>query len=655
METSLNSLSKIFNERIFRIPDYQRGYAWKTRQLKDFWNDLNVLEDGKNHYIGVLTLEDIPSKTYESWHNDLWIINSKSYHPYYIVDGQQRLTTSIILIQCILEQIEDENKLNFTSKEDIQRKFIFDSKDDTISRSYIFGYEKDNPSYNFLKTEVFCEEADTLYKKEETIYTHNLENAKEYFKLKLKELDFSIIEKLYKKLTQNFLFNIYAISDDIDVFVAFETMNNRGKPLSHLELLKNRLIFLSTKFNKVDSEKVTLRHRINECWKAIYHNLGRNKNNPLDDDTFLVNHFLIYFGSELFDEEKNTSHARISNLKRYYRDRYSSYLLEKKFTSKNLNIPNKGVTIQEIDDYVNNLQSSVVIWYKLFNPKLSGLNNEVKHWLDKLNRQDKNMSLAPLLMVYFQKEKNTKKRVELLKLLETYNFLTSLYSYIYYRGDPEAFMQLAIDLNENKIDSIKLVKTITRRVSELSVINKALWGNIIKEFKTRGFYKWDGIRYFLYEYDLHLSEQSKTSREKLIWEDYDSRDYETVEHIYPQNGRKQCWVSVFKKHSQKERNMLKNSLGNLLPLSRSKNSSFSNKCFNEKIGVSNSTIGYRFGCYAENKITEYDKWDAETILNRGIELLNFMETRWNIKIGNEKDKINFLNLSFVNKQKTAKS
>jgi uncharacterized protein with ParB-like and HNH nuclease domain len=40
MDTQLLTLSKIFTERLFRIPDYQRGYAWTDKQLRDFWNDI---------------------------------------------------------------------------------------------------------------------------------------------------------------------------------------------------------------------------------------------------------------------------------------------------------------------------------------------------------------------------------------------------------------------------------------------------------------------------------------------------------------------------------------------------------------------------------------------------------------------------------------
>lgn len=155
METQLYSLSKIFTERLFRIPDYQRGYAWGERQLKDFWSDIHQLEEGHNHYTGVLTLEAVDPATYRKWEDDLWIIEAKSFSPFFVVDGQQRLTTCILLIQAILEKLKSTDKLNYNDKSEIRKKFIFESKDSGISRSYIFGYERDNPSYEYLKTDIF--------------------------------------------------------------------------------------------------------------------------------------------------------------------------------------------------------------------------------------------------------------------------------------------------------------------------------------------------------------------------------------------------------------------------------------------------------------------------------------------------------------------
>ena len=93
----LTNLDTIFKKKLFRIPDYQRGFAWQLRQLTDFWEDITTLEKGKNHYTGVLSLEEVPEEKWNTWEQDKWTIENKGYTPYFLVDGQQRLTTCVIL------------------------------------------------------------------------------------------------------------------------------------------------------------------------------------------------------------------------------------------------------------------------------------------------------------------------------------------------------------------------------------------------------------------------------------------------------------------------------------------------------------------------------------------------------------------------------
>jgi uncharacterized protein with ParB-like and HNH nuclease domain len=362
------------------------------------------------YYIGVLTLEEVPENTLQKWTEDHWIIYAKSYSPYYVVDGQQRLTTTIVLIKAITELMESDQKLNYTSSDEIRKKFIYDSKDDEISRSYIFGYEKDNPSYEFLKTRIFLESSDNSLTTQETIYTRNLENSKRFFLDKLKDINTSDIENIYKKVTQSLLFNIYTISDEIDVYVAFETMNNRGKPLSHLELLKNRLIYLSTKFNEEESEKHQLRHTINEAWISMYHYLGKNKDKPLDDDIFLLNHFILYYGNRLI--KKRGIKGSLRHMSRHYRDFYEDYLLEEIFTARNIfktkNSIDKSesIAVKDVYNYVKILKDSVGIWFQILNPVDSQFDDEIKVWLEKLNRLEI-LQYVPLIMVFFQTTSNT--------------------------------------------------------------------------------------------------------------------------------------------------------------------------------------------------------------------------------------------------------
>jgi Protein of unknown function (DUF1524) len=93
---------------------------------------------------------------------------------------------------------------------------------------------------------------------------------------------------------------------------------------------------------------------------------------------------------------------------------------------------------------------------------------------------------------------------------------------------------------------------------------------------------------------------------------------------------------------------LRNSLGNLLPLSKPKNSSLSNRPFPKKVdGKGDPVVGYRYGCYAENEVASYAEWTPKMILRRGLTLLSFMEKRWILDFGDEKQKKLMFGLDFV--------
>lgn len=659
MENQLLTLSKIFSERLFRIPDYQRGYAWTQKQLNDFWNDLAQIKEKENHYTGVLTLEEVPEEIYKKWDNDFWIINSRSYTPYYVVDGQQRLTTSIILIQCILENIEDDEQLNFTNKEDIIKKYIFDSKDRKITRSYIFGYENDNPSYEFLITKIFCEKNSENHNKD-TIYTQNLLYAKNFFSEKIKTLEITEIEILFKKVTQHLLFNNFTISTDVDVCVAFETMNNRGKPLSYLELLKNRLIYLSLKLEEDEDDKKKLRKVINDCWKSIYHNLGRNKDKPLDDDLFLKYHYLIHFGEKFIIDHEGAIYFGMPRVNSRG-DFHTHGLLEEKFISKNLYLNNKDpekLTLTYIYQYTQSLQESVETWYNIWNPFDSKYNDEEKIYLDKINRLPVSHFLA-LTLYFLQINQNQNERIEFLKLIEKYNFvlaITDRYvirNYTKYRTVQAMEITLTTNYRKNIISSEDILNTLRESLNKIK--NEILLPVLKQSFKNSNFYEWDLIRYFLYEYNLSLQVQSKADRKKINWNEFNENYYEdfiTIEHIYPQNARSSAWPE-FNSYNAKQKKLIRNSLGNLLPLSQPKNSSLSNKPFKEKVdSINQSFVSYRYGCYAENEISTYNDWTPEDILNRGLQLLSFMEKRWSLKLGSKEDKISILGLDFLNKNST---
>jgi hypothetical protein len=384
-------------------------------------------------------------------------------------------------------------------------------------------------------------------------------------------------------------------------------------------LLKNRLIYLSTKFNEEETERNQLRNTINEAWKSIYHYLGKNRDKPLDDDVFLRNHFILYYGKRLNKKRDGKSYTKYIYR---YRDFYKDYLLEEVFTTSSIlasgdkNEESESLSVRDVYNYVKSLKDSVEIWFQLLNPRDSEFEDEVKTWLEKLNRLEI-IGYAPLMMVFFQETRSVGLRVKFLKALERFLFFRHLartrYGSLYDLGvDSIDFTDTSSQLTDKSITTEFVIKQIEQKIETLKNTPDLL-KQVRLEFRRKGFFEWSGIRYFLYEYELSLKERTKTYRDKIKWDEYteDKRDFHTIEHIYPQRPRKECWVEKFDKYSDKQRTALRHSLGNLVPLSQPKNSSFQNKCFSDKKSGEESVIGFSYGSYSENEIAHYSEWTAK--------------------------------------------
>ena len=635
-DTKLLSLSEIFNNKIFRIPDFQRGYSWEERQLEDFWEDIQNLSPNKIHYIGLLTVEPIKKDeiiNVEKWKDDLWLLK-KGMSAYYVIDGQQRLTTLIILLHEILRTFKDDEGINFGQKSEWIDRFLYRSYNQ-IYKSFVFGYEKDNPSDEYFKTKILEQDSSAADKYPETLYTANLMFAKEYFAKKLKDLSKECKEEIFDKAVNRLKFNYYEIDDSLDVYVTFETMNNRGKDLSHLELLKNRLIYLSTLLHEDDETKERLRKDINETWKTIYEYLGKNKENPLDDDVFLFNHWVMYF---TYDRSQS--------------DVYAEFLLKKKFTSKNVLCGN--ISIEDIKAYIDSLSKCVKQWFYIFNIQYSNFSDKIKGHIHKLERVGWG-AFPPMIMAVFTKERNEKLIWDFLDACERFNFLVFAVSHRSSNTQNSNLYRKAREYYIGNLDLETLIHDIDFLTDGEENGNYYGWfdlerfRNHINELFSKndreGFYSWSGLRYFLYEYELYLQDNANT---KVTWEDFNKRKKEeTIEHIYPQSATDIYWKKRFGNLKPTEKRLYLNSLGNLLLLSRSKNSKLQNydfdkkKCLQSKDG---KDIGYYNGSYSEIEVSKRAEWTTKEIIGRGLSMLQFMEERWNFKFkdwGLEKEEILF--------------
>ena len=626
--SKLNTLLEIFNQRIFRIPDYQRGYAWGKTQLEDFWEDLQNLKDGKQHYTGLLTVENITKKDIEKqekWQDDIWMFD-KGFKAFYVIDGQQRLTTTIILLKAIFDRFGENDHINYDAKSDLIKRFMH--QEAGKYKSYIFGYEKDNPSDEYFKTKILGQHSLLADKvPERTLYTANLESAKKFFEGKIKKSSTEELEVLYKKVATGLKFNFYEIDDELDVFVAFEVMNNRGKPLSTLELLKNRLIYLTTLLDTDEDDKAKLRKDVNEAWKTVYEYLGKNKDNPLDDDDFLRNHWIMYFKYE-----------------RSQAGAFRNFLLKSFFTPKNI-LDKKAKTkirFNDIKNYVDSISKSVKVWFDIFNPQHSNFCDETKEWLAKLNRVGFG-AFAPLIMAAMVNGVDEDDLIRLLKSSERFVFLVFRITRRPSHTKNNDFYRTANELYYGKVSIESVIELIDWMIDGDD--DYYGWYNLGKfvdyagdQFnKEQGFYSWNGLRYFLFEYELHLQKKAK-GQKKVTWENV--RSPNSIEHIYPQEAKEKCWTKKFRIRKQKKKYIL-HSLGNLLLLSQSKNSELQNKCFQHKkkhTDKNGNETGYFNGSYSEIEVSQFQDWTPNDVLARGIKMLEFMEERWVIEI-DKKEKI----------------
>ena len=696
MANELQSLSSLFQERLFRIPDYQRGYAWQQDQLIDFWDDLNNLQidlnnlkESKYHYTGLLSLKLLnQEETNRTLGKDIWMEN-KGYKTYHIVDGQQRLTTFIILLNEIISFIsglkenkkktEEQITLGDATIKEIRAKYIYQKRPNDIITTYLFGYEADTPSDKYLRHKVFNEPNSGEIK--ETYYTKNLKNAKSFFCKNISALfdeeGIDGLNKMYQKLTKKLMFNLHEIDDDYDVCVAFETMNNRGKRLTNLELLKNRLIYLTTIYGEsVDGlDRSELRQQINDAWKEIYSQLGKNKTKALSDDDFLRAHWIIYYA---YTRKRGDDYIN------FLLDKFSAKnVFEKKpiidateqpcIVEENLNnneneddeisvetLEESSEVIQklapcEISDYVNSLKNLARYWYDTWFPNESTkLSLQEKLWIDRLNRINI-ASFRPLVTVTLCKCTVEEERIALFKAIERFIFIC--FRLANYRADYKSvvYNNAARDIYKGKLS----VNEVTNDLNSLTDENiRDAIPRFITDMKKKfssgnkaGYYAWYSLQYFMYEYEYSLCQS--TGVKKISWELFtksEKDDKVSIEHILPQTPSKSYWQNHFRQfiHNEQEMNALTGSLGNLLPLAQSINKSLQNDSFDDKkTGTTKRERGYLNGSNSEIEVAREDAWDGQRIYQRSMRLLSFMEKRWNISITDaQKEELSFV--SFVN-------
>ncbi|WRC06027.1 DUF262 domain-containing HNH endonuclease family protein [Helicobacter pylori] len=573
----LLTLDGVIEKGVFEIPSYQRGYAWQERQLKDFWNDLEHVSKlgNKFHYMHNLTLRGLENELEDS--------------AFEIIDGQQRLATSLILLGLLAKITQNKDPKYYS----INLEPVLSYKYYGLSEAFgaIMGEEKD------------------LERFQTSFYAKNLIDACAFFKEKISDTPMETLEKMFDALTKKMLFSVVELNyNRIDPFSSFETINNRGKDLSTLELFKNRLHFVAHKI--CNGQKLeTLQKEINDTYTIIYYDLRFFKDDHLES---FLKHFVAYYYGENSKFKERLLDTAFDAHKKYHSS-YDEY--------------------EKINDLLLYLSYSSKVWYFLhtlddeelrieITPKMCGL-------LDKMRRLNalSDNAFLPLLLSLFtiqlavrsgdERHYTTKELEDLLEYLERFGFL------IYGVASRDTSKKQLIELAFKTFRAHRLWEDeIT--IEDLPVLEKdffkgehsgleLLEENIHSKKNTEKWYQWDkALNYLLYEYELYHNPETTLNFDSSL---------ESIEHILPQKPDQG--------YSAKEKNWAKNphivhALGNLLLIPKNANSSLSNKPFDEK------RKAYLKGSYSEKEVAKNASFGITEIQQRSEKLLDFLITRYNI-------------------------
>lgn len=236
----------------YTVPRYQRDYSWTVEQWSDLWHDiLQMLEDNDSHYMGYLVLQTTDDKNYQ------------------IIDGQQRLTTLCVLILAIekmlrnLSGTEEEKQENERRAQNIHASYIGNLDMMTLTSVNKLVLNRNNDDFYRSYLTSFVAFPKRGLKTSEKL----LKNAFETFCTYLSK-QYATAQELigFLEITvNNIFFTVITVSDELNAFKVFETLNARGVQFSSSDLLKNYI------FSVADTNKLhgTLIEEIEAKWAHI--------------------------------------------------------------------------------------------------------------------------------------------------------------------------------------------------------------------------------------------------------------------------------------------------------------------------------------------------------------------------------------------------
>lgn len=545
-EVYYEKLSFIFeNFSPLIIPSYQRGYAWEDNNVNDLLHDIDnvLLSNIDKHFTGTIVLTES--------------INDEE--GYYIVDGQQRLSSLFILIKSIYDRLKDEQlrKKYIVIESDCDEKCRISSKD------------------GFLENYIARDNKNT----QEVIFSHKrIKSAKKICDKWVKDKSKQELLEITKVIEDRLFFIVYTPKSSLNASAMFEIINNRGKDLSELEKIKNYFVYIATMISKAEGKKHTLHDRIDASWQEMLKYLSYADVYRLEDE----NNFLRYCFITFFNANKEKYQNIYNSLRKEFFP--IKIFLELYKNDKGRDLVN--TTIKKLHEFLDFLVVSAKNYACLMKPKnievFGPANKDIKRLIQYLSCHSGIASIVPLyLSVLANTNIGDDVKISLLEKIEKLNFRVyglpgavrrsdsgqcTLYGYANkFQND----LNYSADaLQEDLYNFVKIWSSV-KKIKECLTLDKD---------SNYDFCSWRGLRYFLARYEEYLNLSNNktfdvTTIKKRV-NDGKTGDFLSIEHI---------WASENRTNFADKNHIAKRRLGNFILLELNTNISVGNNDISEKL------------------------------------------------------------------------
>ncbi|MCC6314004.1 MAG: DUF262 domain-containing protein [Thermomicrobiales bacterium] len=254
-ETSLQSI--IEGTKQYVVPLFQRAYSWEQKEWKVLWEDLAELAldtDARQHFLG--SIVSMPTATVP-----------QSVAKYLLIDGQQRLTTILLLLAALRDASKSETGT------------LANEIDDVLLRN---RYKAGDDSYKLLPTQLDRQAFRAVVEGDGHLFNHQITKAYNYFAKQIHRRDSPSIDALFSAIVARLIVVSITLDRDDDPHLIFESLNAKGRSLSQADLIRNYF------FMRIPADRQELLYQT--YWDPMQRLLGGSL-------TEFIRHFLMRKGT----------------------------------------------------------------------------------------------------------------------------------------------------------------------------------------------------------------------------------------------------------------------------------------------------------------------------------------------------------------------